>query len=166
MRDIENGSISIKRDLLKFYRKRMSCKCLKRMHLNARKTIPKMGRCAHCQAEKVRASLHVCSECMISQYCSKECQVAGIPVHEPYCSIHRRYAFYQDLRLELREIAPDDLQVRLEAEERLKIVHKALLGAVELHIEGKMKDKKIEKLKEQLRMHDDILRKLRVDEAK
>ena len=44
-----------KRDILKFYRKRTSCKCLKAMHLEARKTLPKVGICYHCEERKERA---------------------------------------------------------------------------------------------------------------
>ena len=160
MRDIGNGTISTKRDLLKFYRKRISCKCLKRMHLEVRKSTPKMGKCSHCQEEKVRASLLVCSECMISQYCSKECQVAGIAAHQSDCCVYWQYAFHRELRLEVREVASDDLQGRLEAERRLQNVHEQLLENVELHLQGKMKDKKIDELKEQLRIRDDIIAKL------
>ena len=60
-RDLAPDISSFKRDALKFYRKRVSCNCLKRMHLEARKTLPKMGKCGHCRAEKVRAHLFVCS---------------------------------------------------------------------------------------------------------
>ena len=73
------------RDLLKFYRKRMNCKCLKRMHLEARKTQPKLGACHHCNEIKERSLLMVCSRCMIDHYCSKECQVSALPVHREDC---------------------------------------------------------------------------------
>ena len=42
-RDLTCGTGSIKRDCLKFYRKRITCTCLKSMHLEARKTEPKRG---------------------------------------------------------------------------------------------------------------------------
>ena len=74
-----------KRDLLKFFRKRMNCKCLKKMHLEARKTVPKMGKCDHCGVVKERALLMVCSRCMIDQYCSRKCQVAASPNHQIRC---------------------------------------------------------------------------------
>ena len=74
------------RDVSKFYRKRVSCKCLKRMHLEARKTIPKMGKCNHCQVEKERAYLSVCGTCRAFHYCSRECQVAALPNHKPHCN--------------------------------------------------------------------------------
>ena len=77
---------SIRRDALKFYRKRTSCKCLKKMHLEARKTLPKVGLCWQCEQEKERVALSVCSRCMITQYCSRECQVAHWQNHEAFCN--------------------------------------------------------------------------------
>ena len=75
------------RDLLKIYRKRLSCSCLKKMHLEARKTLPKMGGCKNCQQEKDRAMLSVCSKCRISHYCSRECQIEDWPRHKRDCDI-------------------------------------------------------------------------------
>ena len=120
LRDIENGTISIKRDLLKFYRKRISCKCLKRMHLDARKTIPKMGRCYYCNVEKQRASLFVCSECMVSQYCSRECQVANWPRHEFYCDAYVNVKVNKHEEKEMAETEQqnnDKESIRLSKEE-------------------------------------------------
>jgi len=76
---------STKRDVLKFFRKRTTCKCLKKMHLEARKSTPKMGECWSCDKKMERVSLSVCSQCMIPQYCSRECQVANWPVHKRSC---------------------------------------------------------------------------------
>lgn len=76
------------RDVLKFYSKRLSCSCLKKMHSDARKTMPKQGFCHHCQVVKDRALLSVCSRCRISQYCSRECQVAAWPEHEATCDAY------------------------------------------------------------------------------
>jgi len=87
-RDLAHGISSVKRDALKFYRKRVACKCLKRIHLEARETIPKMGKCLQCGVEKERESLSVCSRCMISHFCSRECQVANWSVHELYCDAY------------------------------------------------------------------------------
>jgi len=83
-------NVSSTRDLLKYFRKRTSCKCLKKMHFEARKTMPKMGRCHHCDKEMMRASLSVCSRCMINQYCSRECQVAAWPDHKSDCDEYVR----------------------------------------------------------------------------
>jgi len=78
---------SSRRDALKFYRKRTTCKCLKKMHLEARKTMPKMGNCWHCHKEMERVSLSVCSRCMVPQYCSRECQLSDWPGHVSDCDM-------------------------------------------------------------------------------
>ena len=78
------------RDLLKFYRKRMSCKCLKKMHLEARKTQPKLGLCENCKEVKERRLLMVCSKCRISQYCSRKCQIAVSSEHRLHCDLRVR----------------------------------------------------------------------------
>jgi len=95
-REYESGASSKLRDVLKFYRKRLSCSCLKIEYLEARKHIPKMGVCYGCRKEKERASLDVCSRCMIQQYCSRECQVADWPVHLSKCD---RYVKAHTIRL-------------------------------------------------------------------
>jgi len=84
-RDIWPGSTSVRRDLLKFFRKRNICSCLKKMHLEARKAQPKIGMCQHCNVKKERKLLMVCSRCMVSQYCSRACQVEASPEHKNYC---------------------------------------------------------------------------------
>jgi len=86
----KTSSSSGRRDALKFYRKRTSCKCLKMMHLEARKTMPKTGKCHNCDKQIERALLSLCSRCMISQYCSRECQVAAWPEHEGNCDEYVR----------------------------------------------------------------------------
>ena len=85
MRDIRENVSSGLRDALKFYSKRTPCSCLKSMHQEARRTIPKMGRCYGCKEEKERASLSVCSRCMVIHYCSRECQVTHWHRHEKDC---------------------------------------------------------------------------------
>ena len=70
------SSRTARRDVLKFYRKRTTCSCLKDMHLEARKILPKLGLCLHCGEEKERASLSVCGRCRITYFCSVECHIA------------------------------------------------------------------------------------------
>ena len=84
-RDLEPDISNTWRDALKFYRKRTSCKCLKKLHLEARKNKPKMGLCWYCDKDMERVLLSLCSRCMVSQYCSRECQVADWPKHESVC---------------------------------------------------------------------------------
>lgn len=89
MRDISGGGSSTsRRDMLKFFRKRITCSCLKKIHLEARKTLPKVGMCYHCGEEKERRLLMVCGKCKISQYCSRECQMAHWPSHKRRCDMH------------------------------------------------------------------------------
>ena len=89
-RDLNPYINSDRRDALKFFRKRTSCKCLKKMHLEARKTLPKLGSCWNCDKEAERVSLSVCSKCMVMQYCSRECQVANYKEHKEYCDEYAR----------------------------------------------------------------------------
>ena len=86
-RDLRCGGGSSIRDVLKIYRKRISCSCLKDKHLLARKATPKMGACCNCGKMKERVLLMVCSKCRISQYCSRECQIAAWSVHRGHCDI-------------------------------------------------------------------------------
>ena len=56
------------RDVLKFYRKRMTCSCLKELHSVARKTLPKLGACFHCgelawPEHKCMCNMHVNNSC-------------------------------------------------------------------------------------------------------
>ena len=93
-RDLGCGGSCSVRDVLKFYRKRISCSCLKDMHLEARKTLRKVGACENCGQIKDRALLSVCSKCRVCQYCSRECQIAAWSMHKRDCDIsckaHRR----------------------------------------------------------------------------
>ena len=84
---VGNGGSGSLRDVLKFYRKRTTCKCLKDMHLEARKTHPKLGECTRCEVVKERRLLMVCSKCRYSQYCSRKCQTADWSRHKCNCDI-------------------------------------------------------------------------------
>ena len=100
MRDLDPAISSHRRDVLKFYRKRTSCKCLKKMHLDARKCIPKTGICYGCVKQYERVSLSVCSRCMVMQYCSGDCKVANWPKHKRDCDDYVRRAQQQQHSLE------------------------------------------------------------------
>ena len=82
LRDLYCEVNTAKRDLLKFFRKRTPCKCLKKMHLEARKDIQKLGDCYLCQKVKERSELMVCSRCRVAQYCSRECQLKAWSRHK------------------------------------------------------------------------------------
>ena len=89
-RDLNLSGSSSRRDVLKFFRKRISCKCLKKMHLEARKSTPKTGICWGCKEENERVMLSICSRCKIAQHCSRECQLAQWPFHEESCDEYTR----------------------------------------------------------------------------
>ena len=86
-RDLRCGDSGAVRDELKIYRKRLSCSCLKKMHLEVRKTFPKLGMCNNCEEKKERSSLMVCSKCRIAHYCSRECQIEDWPSHKCTCDV-------------------------------------------------------------------------------
>ena len=88
MRDFRSNVSSYMRDALKFFSKRITCSCLNAIHQNARKTITKTGLCCGCDKEFKRVALSVCSRCMITQYCSRECQVADWHDHERDCNLY------------------------------------------------------------------------------
>ena len=89
LRDLDMSVSSNRRDVLKFYSKRVSCSCLKAMHQEAKRTQPKMGRCECCMSEKKRVDLSVCSLCMVTHYCSRECQVDDWSEHIKDCDLFR-----------------------------------------------------------------------------
>ena len=74
-----------RRDTVKFVVKRLPCACLKRLHSAARKKLAKLGLCFGCEKQFPRSQLHVCTGCMIDEYCSKECQRADWSSHKQYC---------------------------------------------------------------------------------
>ena len=88
LRDIHMVSSSGRRGALKFFSKRTPCLCLKKMHQEARTTLPKLGRCTGCDQIKERVALSVCSRCMVDQYCSRECQVADWHTHRKECDLY------------------------------------------------------------------------------
>ena len=86
-RDLRCGGSGSIRDVLKIYRKRIFCSCLKDKHSLARKTTPKMGACYNCGQMKERVLLMVCSKCRVCQYCSRECQIAAWSMHKHNCDV-------------------------------------------------------------------------------
>ena len=79
-----------KRDILKFYSKRLRCSCLKEQYKQARKTLPKVGGCLYCGRQEKRASLMTCGHCKVPFYCSRECQVFHWPTHKRECALYAK----------------------------------------------------------------------------
>lgn len=95
---ISTGSAATNsRDSLKFLSKRIPCNCLKPLHSASRKFILKIGICWQCKEEMERVHLSVCSRCMITQFCSKECQVRAWPEHKSICDKYVRAHLQQHL---------------------------------------------------------------------
>ena len=76
------------RDALKFYSKRLACTCLKEKYKLARRTLPKLGMCEHCENFMQREHLMTCGRCKVPRYCSRECQVAEWSHHDEVCGIY------------------------------------------------------------------------------
>ena len=62
--------------------------CLKDLYATARKTLPKMGYCSHCELQKKRETLMICARCRFCQYCNVNCQAAAWDGHKNECRMH------------------------------------------------------------------------------
>lgn len=76
------------RELTKFFKKRIQCSCLDEKWKQVKKRQPKLGVCVHCNQQKRRSELMLCTRCRAGQYCSKECQLADVPRHKDCCMRH------------------------------------------------------------------------------
>ena len=74
-----------RRDVVKFVAKRLPCICLKKLHSAVRMKVAKVGKCTGCHKRFPRSELFVCTGCMITDYCSKECQRANWSIHKRLC---------------------------------------------------------------------------------
>ena len=74
-----------RRDAVKFVAKRLPCICLKKLHSAVRMKVAKVGKCTGCHKRFPRSELLVCTGCMITDYCSKECQRANWSIHKRLC---------------------------------------------------------------------------------
>ncbi len=75
--------------LVKFFRKRIPCKCLDLMYKRV-KSVTKMGLCSNVECflsgKKVAQSeMFYCDRCREACYCSVECQTAHWPRHKKWC---------------------------------------------------------------------------------
>jgi len=74
-----------RRDVVKFVAKRLPCTCLKELHRAAREKVAKVGICCGCHEKFPISELYVCTGCMITDYCSMECQRAHWSLHKECC---------------------------------------------------------------------------------
>ena len=84
IRAIRDVSGCGERDVVRFYKKRLGCSCLKDKYAQS-KSQPKHGKCGHCKKTFERASLMVCDRCKTAQYCSVKCQRADWKEHKGMC---------------------------------------------------------------------------------
>ena len=87
-----------RRDTVKFVVNRLPCACLKMLHSATRKKLAKVGVCNGCHKQFPRSQLHICTGCMIDEYCSKECQT-------PHWSIHKQFCGFPEVMS--RDLPPD-----------------------------------------------------------
>ena len=72
-------------DTFKFFKKRISCQCLKEMYLQQRAK-PRHATCVTCTTMKERSQLYLCSGCLYSYYCGVECQTKHWSLHKSFCN--------------------------------------------------------------------------------
>jgi len=72
-------------DTLKFFHKKISCQCLKKLYLNERAK-PRHATCVYCVTMKERSQLFLCSGCFYSYYCGVECQTKHWSFHKSFCN--------------------------------------------------------------------------------
>ena len=80
LRDLEDG---LDYDIIRFFAKRTSCQCLKKMYSQV-KSRPKAV-CEICHVVKDRKLLYLCAGCRYYIYCSVECQSIQWTSHKPFC---------------------------------------------------------------------------------
>ena len=74
-----------RRDVVKFVAKRLPCNCLKKLHRDTRKKVAKEGMCDWCGKQFLRSQLYMCTGCIITEYCSEDCQRADWSQHKGGC---------------------------------------------------------------------------------
>ena len=65
------------RELVKFYKKRLPCHCLKEIYVDMKASMPKTSMCYRCHDIIERSNIQVCGGCKKAQYCSRRCQVSA-----------------------------------------------------------------------------------------
>jgi len=81
LRDLNDG---LHYDIIKFFHKRSTCQCLKKIYLQER-VKSRRAVCKSCKVRKERSQLYLCAGCLYFYYCSEECQAAEWPVHQEKC---------------------------------------------------------------------------------
>jgi len=87
LRDLEDA---LDYDVIRFFAKRTSCQCLKKMYSRVKSRPTAV--CEVCNVEKDRKLLYLCGRCRYFTYCSTICQRIAYSDHKPFCNQHR-YTF-------------------------------------------------------------------------
>ena len=80
--------LGCKRDVIRFFAKRIKCPCLKEIYKKA-KTETKSSSCYNCKQRFERTHLMTCHDCRVVLYCSKACQRASWPDHQLVCTTYQ-----------------------------------------------------------------------------
>ena len=72
-------------EMVRFSHKRNSCKCLKTVYNDMKKTAQRTAVCHECEKQTVVNDIMVCSSCNVVQYCRSACQIAAWPIHKGFC---------------------------------------------------------------------------------
>ena len=81
LRDLEDA---LDYDIIRFFAKRTSCKCLKKMYSRVKSRPTAV--CEICSVVKDRKLMYLCGSCRYFCYCSVECQTIQWPHHKPFCN--------------------------------------------------------------------------------
>ena len=99
LRDLNDG---LQYDIIKFFHKRTSCRCLEKLYLEERAK-SRQAACWHCKVRKERSQLYLCSACSYFHYCSKHCQAADWPDnHQRKCKMLSSHRLLSTCKLTVR----------------------------------------------------------------
>ena len=96
------------RTLMKFFVKRVSCKCLDLKYAKVKADlVPKISKCDYCVAVKERNTLLLCTGCKRTLYCNEKCQAADWADHKKNCKCWHKFGPYVKSRHQFRELLED-----------------------------------------------------------
>eukprot|EP00594_Rhizosolenia_setigera_P005513 CAMPEP_0178950682 /NCGR_PEP_ID=MMETSP0789-20121207/6788_1 /TAXON_ID=3005 /ORGANISM="Rhizosolenia setigera, Strain CCMP 1694" /LENGTH=250 /DNA_ID=CAMNT_0020631435 /DNA_START=126 /DNA_END=875 /DNA_ORIENTATION=- len=73
------------RDVVRFYKKRLSCLCLEEKYSLLKESQDRVSECFHCKQITKGKKLKICIRCKHAHYCSMECHELDWPTHKKDC---------------------------------------------------------------------------------
>eukprot|EP00956_Cyclotella_meneghiniana_P019503 scaffold33374_cov47-Cyclotella_meneghiniana.AAC.2 len=73
------------RQIVRFFHRRNSCDCLKKIYYELKDTTKRTAACFECGEVKDIRTLYRCSGCNVAQFCSNECAASHWPKHKKDC---------------------------------------------------------------------------------